>query len=722
MTLDRLLEQYYGGNFSEALNLVKELSDEAKIVGKVIESLITRETDSRPAGKNLGIQAYQEAKDHGNLYIQYLVTLLFSLHFIPSTNEYKMLGKFIQEIESNIEFASEEERMKIQVWDGLLYNLKGFSLFFGNSREDGLKLLFKGLEIAQEYNNNWQMGMCAFNIGRAYQFITEYDKSREFFNKSSESFRKLDNSIMLGYSILWINTLNLMEKKYESVIKNNNEVLEICEKNKLWTMYYFVGTQLYQSYNRQKKMDELFELLTQKLEIYEKNKFENGIMLMNMSLNGYYNYHKNDHETALLHMNKAEELIRKNHHVLVLAIFIENHGIYHRSRGEFEKAEKYSSEAYDIRKQFLDNCDEVTRELNSFDLGRYYGNMALLSFEKGNYKQALEYFDKFIPINEKWGYSANLTLCYITMGRIKLIQGEFENSIEYFKNADELLADVDIDTYWIFIQNWIYNQQSLGLAAYQMGNYEKSLDYFERAKKHAKKHNRHHDMATCNVSIINSLLELDKYDQVSGYVDEFDELIEASKDDPVIIKQSKLAKGLWLKNSPRITQKAEAQTLFRELSEDPEVLSETSLMAKLNLCDLLVAELQSFGEQEAFTDVSKIINEIHETARKEHSYNLMAQTYLLKSKIALIDLDIDQSKEMLTKAEEIAKNKELGKLLITIQDDQQLLIKNLTQWTAFANENLPLMERVKKSEIQQYIANASKIVQGGIATPPPRGM
>jgi hypothetical protein len=229
--------------------------------------------------------------------------------------------------------------------------------------------------------------------------------------------------------------------------------------------------------------------------------------------------------------------------------------------------------------------------------------------------------------------------------------------------------------------------------------------------------------------LIKLSIDTDALDQAREFIKQIQAINE--KEDNVVLKQiCNVSEALLLKTSKRITNIAKAQKLLQQVAGEEIVFFELTVDAILNLCDLLFTELRTFGNEEVLSEVKNWSNRLLELAQKQYSYSLLAETYLLQSRLALLELDIQQSQNLLDEAKILAEENELQQLHTKILDEQFFLHEQSRKWKRLAGKKLSIKDRInliqledlldrmihkrifqKEEEIQDYAAEASALVE-----------
>ncbi|MFX0114534.1 MAG: ABC transporter substrate-binding protein [Candidatus Hodarchaeota archaeon] len=176
-------------------------------------------------------------------------------------------------------------------------------------------------------------------------------------------------------------------------------------------------------------------------------------------------------------------------------------------------------------------------------------------------------------------------------------------------------------------------------------------------------------------------------------------------------QRKELMDAIALKQSPRISEKAQAQEIFRQVANDEVLSPDLTIYAMLNLCDMLLDEAKAYGEQVVFREAEKLSSRVSDIAREQESGSLRVEALLLHSKFALLRGDVTQADNLLEQAFVIAKGGQLPKLTEKVAQEQSSLQKEVVQWEKLVAEAASLRERLEYARLQDYIANAVRVIE-----------
>jgi predicted amidohydrolase len=146
-----------------------------------------------------------------------------------------------------------------------------------------------------------------------------------------------------------------------------------------------------------------------------------------------------------------------------------------------------------------------------------------------------------------------------------------------------------------------------------------------------------------------------------------------------------------------------AGEILEEVVEEEISDHSLTVSAMIHLCDLLLSELRMTGEDELLDRINALTEQLLEIAEQQSSHSLLAETYLLQSKLALIELDMGKAEKLLTKAQLIAEEKELHTLARTVAHERGLLQSQIRKWDAIIKENPSRQEMIDFTKLDDFL-------------------
>ena len=111
-------------------------------------------------------------------------------------------------------------------------------------------------------------------------------------------------------------------------------------------------------------------------------------------------------------------------------------------------------------------------------------------------------------------------------------------------------------------------------------------------------------------------------------------------------------------------------------------------------------ELQITNESEILDEIPPLITRLHEIAETTHSFSLLAEIYLFKAKLELINFQITEAQRLLTRAQQITQQYHLPRLEKKISLEHDQFLEKLDIWKELKNRNAPLAERLKRFSLE----------------------
>ncbi|MCE7743383.1 MAG: tetratricopeptide repeat protein, partial [Candidatus Heimdallarchaeota archaeon] len=345
-------------------------------------------------------------------------------------------------------------------------------------------------------------------------------------------------------------------------------------------------------------------------------------------------------------------------------------GILLRNSGNLEKALQIYNEAL-----------QYALELNNKDLiAILRNNIGGICDSFGNLNEALENYAAAVKLSLETNNENMITVSYYNIAGVYRSRGELDLALE---NLEIALVYLQEQGYQAPISACL---NSIGNVYYNKGELKKASDYIERSIKLSEAENRSKAICVSLYQLIRISLDENLLDKTKEYFDRFEKLaIELNSKD--INQRLSITEALILMTSTRFQNRAKAESLLKDVINDEVIEHGITETALLVLSELLLDELKITGSKEVLDEINVYVTKIENTARNQHSYLLLAQTYWLQSQLALIELNLPKAKRLLTQAQLIAEEKELHRLVLKINKEYNLLLNQAKQWARLKDEN-----------------------------------
>ena len=451
----------------------------------------------------------------------------------------------------------------------------------------------------------------------------------------------------------------------------------------------------------------------------------------------YLSNYKKAYETAEKGMqfaNKIEKCIEVVDMFLNMAFIL---GVLGKNR----ESMNLLKESLEILKN-LTKISEKDRKLRMGLINLYQGyNFHTL----GETMNSIEILKDAIDLLEKWGSQYDIAKAYTLLGMSYIAIGENNKALSFISKSQKICENKET---LLFLPRKLQNNLAHGAIYWNKGDLQLALKYNKKVISLGQKYNkpRYTKMGLNNLGCnygelgewdqaIKSLKEALTIAENSGnnlelvisleslfqvYINmgditaaqqifnKIEQYSEKDKDNKMINLNYRFDKALLLKTSKRTRDLGSAQEIFKNIIQEEIRHIEMTQGAILNLCEMLLNEFNETQNAEALEEFSSLLNQLQEAAEKQHSYKILAETYLLDAKLSMINFDLKKTRQSLTKAQQIAERYGLNLLAIKISNEHDKLLQNLEVWDKMKKENVSVSERLEKIDINDEILTLLK--------------
>ena len=420
-------------------------------------------------------------------------------------------------------------------------------------------------------------------------------------------------------------------------------------------------------------------------------------------------------------IERAEELIKeyKEDDILFQKGNIEhNKASIYLHEGKLDDAINYFSEALTLRNQISNNLYGIGETLNSLGVTYYY---------KGQLVKALDYYKESLNVKQKLGNKQQIAIALNNIGDVYHTQGELNLAWNYYNQSLDLFEEIGNNEH---IFSGLHN---LGKVFYQKGEFNTALEYFDKALKVGEIIDNKISLSENLFHQIGVAIEKKDKELIEKYANYLKSISETT-DNKIIKQRNLVSQALILKNKNQRRDKIKAQEILQSILLDEIVNHELRVSALLHLCELLLYELRLTMDPEEekyyFEEIKKLSGILLKTAQDQQLHSLLSETYLLQSRLAIMEFDIQKSLQLITTANMIAEERGLKKLAQTISIEMDLLSSQLIDWKVILKQkpqikslseliqisdlvNRMIKKRVYKNqqELKDYILDAKKLIE-----------
>ncbi|MFQ5869066.1 MAG: tetratricopeptide repeat protein [Candidatus Zixiibacteriota bacterium] len=184
------------------------------------------------------------------------------------------------------------------------------------------------------------------------------------------------------------------------------------------------------------------------------------------------------------------------------AAHLNNIGMIHDARGEYDEALRYYNDSLKIKKEIGDRAGEATT----------LGNIAAIDFGRGKYGEALTGYEDVLEIQKELGDRAGETVTLNNIGMIHDARGEYDEALRYYNDSLKIKREVgDRAGEAVTLNN-------MAGIHYDRGEYDEALRYFNDSLKIKKEIGDRAGEATSLHNIGTVYFEQEQYERAAEYM------------------------------------------------------------------------------------------------------------------------------------------------------------------------------------------------------------
>ena len=368
---------------------------------------------------------------------------------------------------------------------------------------------------------------------------------------------------------------------------------------------------------------------------------------------------------------------------------------------------------------------------------RYSVLRGWINFNLGKIDIGEKYFNQTLGYQKELGYTFEFVWANLMMAYVMMVRSRYDLAIEYTKKALTMAYEIKFKHFWIafcelgfgVIYSSIgeldialkHNMNSLamykeikndwyisavlnntGLTLAEIGDYETALEYLEESLIFRERNPVNIENALS--SIITTALNNDDIKLAQKYFHRFEMKFRDNKNKRIELLY-KFNKALMLKGSSRIRDNAKAEELLTQVVETEFFYFDLTIDAYIHLCDLLLSEYRINNNDETLNELNQYIAKLLNIAKKSNSYLVFCKTFILQSKLALINFNVKEARQFLTQAQNIAESYGMKRLAMKISYEHDEIIKQINIWEKLRESEITMSERWKLAGLSEQMKN-----------------
>jgi len=445
------------------------------------------------------------------------------------------------------------------------------------------------------------------------------------------------------------------------------------------------------------QLDEAIISLKKAIEIKEKLKVKYELAGPTNILAIVYAM-KSEFDLALQLLNKCVNIYEEVDNNIQLIKISNNIGQLYNLKGDSENA--YNSYQRALNLSNIESYDAFLGPINL--------NMGLYHFSKGELDKALSYYKESLPYSEKKGDKRGMGMAISNIGNVYEYTGDLDDASEYYSRALELFEEMNITP-------------QIAVCLHNMGNvnqfkeeYEKALEYYNRSLTMFEELENYNSAAETYYNIIKVLIEQNKMADAQEIQNKL-VMLNQAHDHKLINLITRMSEASILKMSERVIQKAKAQEILQNIANEEVINYEYTVTAMLDLCELLLIELRISENEVVLNEIKSILDKVASLADEELVQStrtpLLIRVYMFQSKMALMDLNVNEARKTLKKAKKIAVEKGLLQQLEVITKEEESMDAEMNKLKELVDNNASWYDRLKQSKMADYLKEAQQIAR-----------
>jgi tetratricopeptide (TPR) repeat protein len=653
------------GNYKQALEAIEELGSEKRLDGLILQGRTLERQGELQEGLRVSKQAWKESQTRGTP-LQQLKAAITLAYCHLALRVLDPLAETIQKGQSLLEAIEKEDPTLLMQYKGALTYLSGFLSYLQGKIPQSLEYLSQSLEIREQLANPQEIAETVIVIGWVHLKATgKMDLALDHFERSLFMSEELGNKANIAHSL---NRLGIY-------------------------------------YNQKQNLGQALSYFETSLELYQEldNKFWIVGLLNNIA---HIHIAREEYNLALSTFQQCLEFNLEVGNKAWAAMAYHNIGFVYHLKGELDLALEYLEKAIELAEQFGMKLEVVNQ---AGLIGHIYAN-------NGDLEAAHDYYSKSLRLSREVGSEIHTAWRLLNIGSVYSLKGEPELALDHIdqsqKILDELAHEIGICACFI----------AKGVAHKILGDLELATTYFEHGWDLSQKFGAAELLPQWGSFVLLQLILVIKDrntpEDAKIILAQMQDLRRQSTNKYVDLR-TRFAKAVSLRMSKRGFEKLRAQQLFQEIVEEEILQHEITVLAMLNLCELLILEMKiSEDEEVLLQEIHKLSNRLYDISNRQNSAWLSVMSFMLQAKLTMVEGNLEAASSLLTKAHTLATEKKLGNLLTKVEHEQAALQEELEKWEEFSRRNPSIKECVEQARLEDYITTAMKFLETWVQQSP----
>lgn len=352
--------------------------------------------------------------------------------------------------------------------------------------------------------------------------------------------------------------------------------------------------------------------------------------------------------------------------------------------------------------EYLEHSLKLYEDIHHKEIYLPLGCLGVAYQQKGELDTALEYFDKARGVCKEIGNKDYRATMLIVIGHIHRAKGDMKKAVELSEQAQILAEEAKGPSTTAVL---VYG----GDFYWQIGDLDRAA---KMIKQGLKLELANPIWARFFVTFATYLLalvaiDLSDWDQANKCLERLKAICDEDPNHLYNSQRYRVAKAILLKKSPRLRNRIQAEKLLEEVINEEGTSQLITIDALLHLSALRLFELRISGNPDVLKEIQELLVRLRVIAQSSGSFWVLAETYVLQARLALVELDFKEARNYLTQAQIVAEEQQMSRLSNEIAQEYDLLMERLERWEEFAAQKSSMQDR---SDILQLEALVSRMI------------
>ncbi|NHJ48909.1 MAG: tetratricopeptide repeat protein [Asgard group archaeon] len=517
---------------------------------------------------------------------------------------------------------------------------------------------------------------------------------------------------------------NKVKKVWPEILKQEN-LLIILDYLIIAISYFRTKSDFEGGIRVVEEYKELISILEQKIpeEFKKRYKQRKNIYYRNVGILYWY---RSKFDEALNYLKQSLTLSEELQDEFSMADSLNNIGLVYWSKGDFDEAIKYYEQALSISQklgserraaQILTNIGNVyankgdldkalEKQQHSLEIKKKLGNKKYIAITitnigvvyqlKGEIDKALEYYEEALQKSEEINSKIDIALALNNIGNIYDLKGDLEKGIEFYEKSLKLYKELEIKEKIALLQ------ANIGAYYSQKGEIKEANNYYKQSLEIYEELENNIGSALVIFELIQEAIVKNDLKEAQVYLDKLQQISKSAKLEVVDLRY-RLAKALVYKNDSQARIRTKAIVIFEEIIEEEIIDHSLTVKAMINLCDMLIKELKLTGESELLSEIKTLLQKLQKIAEEQKSNSILAEIYRLEALLALAELDLKETRQLLQKGLDLAEEKGLENIAANIREEQNRFEEHVKLWEELQKRNATLKETLQHVKIEESV-------------------